>query len=418
MSKKEDTVKVKDLVEAISCRIPELEKEDIEEIVKLFFEEIKDVIKKGGRVELRNFGSFLLKRSSQEFFLNPRTRQKYYIKGKVKLVFKPGRELRTRLFLLPSASLDLGTQTFRLLLGKRYEDKIYFLLEKRENVRLGEGVVADGLIKKENFEKGLEILKEFKSLMEYYEVEDYMAVGTAVFRKAKNAEEFIKKAEEVAGIKIKILSPEEEAEYSFKGAIWGIQKIFGELPERYIIVDVGGGSTEIIFGSREEVLFTQSIELGAVMLKEFFNLSYPLSSKALNSLMEYVRKVIRERVSRIFIPDLLVITGGTASILGSLDLHLKEYSKERLHGHKLTEDKIRKIIKRLSGSSLERISQMRGMEKGREDIVLPGVIIIYELLSFFEKQELVIGEYGILESLLIELLENKKNSNKTRGEAC
>ncbi len=389
--------------EKLNHKFPEIEKEDLEYIIESFFEVIKEELKKGNRVELRDFGVFYLSKGRGMFFKNPKNLQNYYIKEKVRAIFKPGRNFKKRLNTPFLASFDLGTQTFRLCLGKHFDGKVYFLLKKRENVRLGEGLINHGKIGEEAFKRGIEALKRLKHLAEELEVEKYRAIGTAVFRKAENAEEFLKKAEEECGLKIEVISPEEEARLSLKGIIFGLKEL-GISVDDFITIDVGGGSSEFIRIKNGKVQWSKSIELGAVILKEIFNLKYPLSLKIVKSMRDYIRDKLKDLPEEQ--PRILIITGGTASILGSLDLKLSCYVPERLHGHKVEKNRIEKLINRLYGYDLLRLQKVKGMEKGREDIALPGLLIYSEILNHFRGDHFVISEYGILEATLLSLISD------------
>ncbi|MCD6489955.1 MAG: HU family DNA-binding protein [Thermodesulfobacterium sp.] len=399
----------RDLAKKLSYRFADIEKEDLEYIVDLFFEIIKKELKKGNRVEFRDFGVFTLKKSKGIMFYNPKNKQNYYIKGKYRILFKPGKELKQRLNTPFLASLDLGTQTFRFCIGKVVNGDVNFLMRERENVRLGEGLSREGIISSEAFKRGLECLKMFKEKLSRYEVKNYKAIGTEVFRKARNAEEFIDKVRKETGFEISIISPEEEASLTLKGISFGLEEL-GININKFVIADVGGGSTEIICVENNKKKWWKSIELGAVVLKELFNLRYPLNSKLMQSLKDYIRKIL----SSIPVDNSqeLVITGGTASLLGALDLKLKDYVPEKLHGHGVTKDRLEKLIKKLANFDLERLRRVKGMEEGREDIALPGLLIYSEIMEHFKKDSLVINEYGILEGTLLSLIEGYNNLPK------
>ncbi len=399
----------RDLAKKLSYKFADIEKEDLEYIVDLFFEIIKKELKKGNRVELRDFGVFTLKKSKGIIFHNPKNKQNYYVKGKYRVLFKLGKEFKQRLNTPFLASLDLGTQTFRLCIGKVVNGNVNFLIRERENVRLGEGLSREGIISLEAFKRGFECLKKFKEKLSRYEVENYRAVGTEVFRKAKNAEEFIDKARKEIGLEISAISSEEEASLSLKG-IWFGLKEFGINMDKFVTVDVGGGSSEIICIENNKKKWWKSIELGAVVLKEFFNLRYPLNSKLIQSLKDYIKEVLS--LIPVDNPQELVITGGTASLLGALDLKLKDYVPEKLHGHRVTKDRLEKLIKKLANFDLERLRRVKGMEEGREDIALPGLLIYSGILEHFKKDSLILNEYGILEGTLLSLIEDYNNLPK------
>lgn len=396
-------MKKKELIQKLSYKFPEIEKEDIKYILDLFFDLMKRALLNENRIEIRGFGVLYLTKGKGVFFTNPKNQQRYYIKEKIRPVFKLGKEFKERLNLPFLASLDLGTQTFRLCLGKHYKGNTYYLLNTRENVRLGEGLVNNKKISEKAFQRGIKVLKNFKKIMDTYEVKKYKAIGTAVFREAENASEFIEKAKKEAGIDINVISWEEEARLTLKGIKVGLKEVFPEIDD-FIVIDVGGGSSEIAYIENNKIKWIKSIKLGAVLLKEIFNLRYPLSSKILTSLRNYIQEEIKSLPK--IIPKIIVITGGTASILGSLDLKLTQYIPELLHTHRITLDRLEKLINRLSNLPIPRLSKVKGMEKGREDIVIPGMLIYSEILKYFNKSELIISEYGILEATLLSLIED------------
>lgn len=391
----------RELAQKLSYKFSDIDKEDLTYIVDLFFEIIKDELKKGNRIELRDFGVFTLKKTKGIIFQNPKNKQSYYVKGKYRILFKLGKEFKKRLNTPFLASLDLGTQTFRLCIGKKINGDVLFLMKKRENVRLGEGLGTKGIISPEAFIRGLESLKKFREELSRYGVENYRAIGTEVFRKAKNAEKFIERAKKETGFEIKVVSPEEEVDLSLRGIIWGMKEI-GINTENFVTVDVGGGSSEITCIKDGQRKWCKSIELGAVILKEIFNLRYPLNFKVIRSLRDY----IKEKISSIPTdsPEEIIITGGTASILGGIDLKLNQYIPEKLHGHRITRESLEKLIKKLSNFDLERLRRVKGMEEGREDIVIPGFLIYSGILEHFNKESVVLNEYGILEGTLLYLI--------------
>ncbi|QER41201.1 hypothetical protein F1847_00030 [Thermodesulfobacterium sp. TA1] len=389
-----------DLIESLSLKFGDIEKEDLKTIVELFFETLKEELKKGNRIEFRDFGVFLLKKNKGLIFKNPKNQQNYYVKNKLRVIFKLGKEFKDRLNLPFLASLDLGTQTFRLCLGKKVKKQLYFLVKRRENVRLGEGLVNQE-ISEESFIRGIETLKSFKALMDVYEVKAYRAVGTAIFRKAKNASSFLEEAKKI-GIDIEVVSPEEEILLSLKGVIYGL-KDQNLVRRKCLIVDVGGGSTEFMLSEKITPKWVKSLEIGAVSLKELFQLRYPVNYRVFKSIIDYLSDKLVELPQEEV--DHVIFTGGTASLLGALDLKLKIFSPYALNSHKISKDRIEKIIKKLANSDLERISKMKGMEKGREDIALPGALICFSVLEYFKKDSLILSVNGILEGTLLSLIE-------------
>jgi len=392
-------MKKKDLVEKLSYRFSDFDKEDLDYIVTLFFDVLKEELKKGNRIEFRDFGILFLKKTKGIIFKNPRNNQSYYVREKLRVLFKLGKEFKERLNAPYVAALDLGTQTFRLCIGKFYQNEVFYLIKDRVNVRLGEGLCVNGKISDEAFKRGIEGLKKFKKIMDEFGVKEYKAVGTAIFRKARNAKEFLEEAEKV-GVKIEVISPETEAQLGLEGIKAGLSEV-GIKAKNFLCIDVGGGSTEVVCVKNGKKDWVKSLDLGAVVLKDTFNLRYPVNGKVIDSLKSYIYEKLRELKEEDV--EELVITGGSASLLGSLDLKLKKYIPEKLHGHRITRDRIEKLVKKLSNFDLERLRRVKGMEQGREDIALPGILVYSCFLQHFNKSSLVLSEYGILEGALLSL---------------
>lgn len=392
----------REISERLLSYFPDLEKRDLDFLVDQFFEILSGALKEGKTIELRGFGVFKVIRTRSYMFNNPRNLQRYYLKSKVRAIFNMGKELKERLNAPLYASLDLGTQTFRMLFGKRVGDETFFLASFRENVRLGEGLADRGVISEPAIERAISALKKFKNLMQEHEIRDYYAVGTAVFRRAMNAEEVLLMVERELGIKVEVLSAEKEAELTLEGIKFGLKKLQVNF-NRALILDLGGGSTEFILLEGDRPLWIKSLDLGAVFLRDTFRLRYPVTKKTLQSLRDYIRDQLRVLPEDEI--DCLVITGGSASLLGRLDLRLQRYDPERLHGHRVTLERIEKLIERIGDLTLPRIRAMKGMEEGREDITLPGLLVYAEILRKYTKDELLISEYGILEASLLCLLK-------------
>lgn len=392
----------RDLAYKLSKTFSDIEERDLEYIVELFFKVLKESLKRGQKIELRGFGRFELTKAKPYFFTNPKNNQRYYLKEKIRVLFKLGKAFKERLNIPFMAGLDLGTQTFRLILGKYFLGELHFLKSFRENVRLGEGLEESGVISLQAKERALVVLKSFREILNKYQVEDYYAIGTAIFRKAQNAEEFLEEIRHTTGFQVQILTPEEEATLTKEGVLLGLTKLGLDL-KNFLVVDVGGGSTELIYFKEGVVNLTKSLNLGALILKDTFNLRYPLTTRTLHSIRHYVEDQLQSLPKDTF--EKIVITGGTASLMGSLDLKLTSYEPEKLHGLNITIDRLEKLIAKLSDYPLYRIKKIKGMEEGREDIALPGLIIYAEILKHFGGKDLLISTYGILEATLLYLLK-------------
>ncbi len=394
----------KDLVDELWLKFPDFRKKDLEIVLDLFFERLAQALREEQRIEIRGFGRFLVKTQKSRLFRNPKTGEVRQIPERKRIVFKVGKDLKERLNQEALASLDLGTQTFRLLVAKPEQAHLRVLFRKRINVRLGADLAQTGRISPEAFARGLEALKTFKKHLEQMEVSRFIAAGTAVFRQAANAKEFIEAARKL-GIEIQVLSPEEEAKLTAQGVLAGLKEAKKDL----VIVDVGGGSTEFIFcPSPGEVVSVQSLNLGSVVFtKAYLRHEIPKSFE-ISTCEEKISATLKD-LKIPFKPSKIIATGGTASCLVALHLGLEHYHPALIHGKTLTLDDLEDLFHRLRKMPLEERRALKGMEPGREDIILAGLLFFILILRHFNLYELRVSETGILEGLVLHLQASNPN---------
>ncbi len=395
----------KDLINRLAIYFPEFRKKDLEFIVDLLFERLTEALASQERIEIRGFGRFLVRQQKERLFTNPKTAETFTLPSRRRIIFKPGKDIKERLNQPTYASLDLGTQTFRLLMAKPANGHIRVIYRERENVRLGEGLAEKEKISPEAMERGLKALLRFRQLMDQLEVVDYFAAGTAVFRKADNIDEFLDKAVTETGIKIRVLSPEEEALFTVKGVLSGLENP----PDHVLIADVGGGSTELILIQEGKNHWKTSLELGAVSLTEGFFKHDPPTLTELEKAQNFIREVLEPLPDEVKQAQGFIGTGGTASCLAALVLELEHYVPDLIQGQTLTEKRLTDLFERLRSLSSKERARLKGMDHGREDIILAGLLVYLELMHYFGFRHLVVSETGILEGLLLHLLQSSTN---------
>ncbi len=393
----------KDLVNRLAVYFPDFRKKDLEYLVDLLFEKLTQALVEGQRIEIRGFGRFLLRPQKERLFTNPKTQEVRRLPARQRVIFKPGKDIKDRLNQPAYAALDLGTQTFRLIIGKPQAQGLRVLLRERKNVRLGEGLAHERRISPEAFSRGLHALKDLAKVLDDFQVKNYIAAGTAVFREAENANDFIQTAQKDLGLAIRILSPEEEAETT----LLGVQNSLPSLPSPLIVVDVGGGSSEIIYRG-EESIFKQSLPLGAVRLLDTFIHHDPPTLEEIKALCAHIKDILADLPQLPEAPRALIGTGGTASCLASLDLELEAYQPERSHGHQIKLHRLKELAEELRERSCDERAALKGMEPGREDIILPGLLIYIGLLEHLQIPLLTVSESGILEGLLRRAIEENQ----------
>jgi len=186
------------------------------------------------------------------------------------------------------AVIDLGTNSFHLLIAKVEKHGFEVLVKEKEFVHLASGGID--LIEEKSFNKGLEIIKKYKSIMDEYKVSDYKLFGTAGLRKAINSSDFRDEVKQQFGLEVDVIKGDKEAELIYRGV-----KTAVDITEHTrLIVDIGGGSTEFIIANNEQIFWKKSYQLGARVLKNKFHQHEPMSSREYNNLVSYVIDELHE----------------------------------------------------------------------------------------------------------------------------
>jgi len=222
-----------------------------------------------------------------------------------------------------------------------------------------------------------------------------VVIGTMALRRAKNREVFLKRLKKACGLDVRILSGEEEGYYSFISVSLGVK-------ERIIVCDIGGGSTEIVSGVGRSVDYIRSIPIGAVSLYERFIDSDPPSRDEVNKMLMFIESSLDE-IQRPY-GEIVVGIGGTVTTLAAIHMG-KEYSREAVEGIYLERDTVEKMIEMfMAKNSIER-RRIKGMEKGREDIILAGTGILYTILNWAGFDGVYVSTGGVRYGVLMEKIE-------------
>ncbi|HXX57248.1 MAG TPA: Ppx/GppA phosphatase family protein [Thermodesulfovibrionales bacterium] len=306
---------------------------------------------------------------------------------------------------MPSAAIDVGSNTLRLLIGSVTGDKVSRLYTDRVITRLAERLGETGRLGEENMKRSLSALKSFAGSMSRFGVRDVKAVGTSALRDAENSEAFIAAAYAESGIRIEVVSGRREAELTSRGVLAGFHHSTGAS----LIIDIGGGSTEWIVQDAE--VFCQTVPLGVVGLAENFLKTDPPAAAEIAALVGTIDMSLRSdgwdipTGTRQF--ERLVGTGGTITTLASIDLGLKKYDHEAVHMRRLTRSRLYRIRDRLIVLTLKERQDIAGLEAGRADLIIPGVLLTMRVMENFGFTEITASDSGLLEGLLKEIDDEK-----------
>jgi len=296
------------------------------------------------------------------------------------------------------ASIDVGSNTVRLLLGELTPGGVEPFLYERRITRLKGGQADNALLTPEAMARTGEALHDFAVLLDRHRPVACRVVGTAALRQAGNAGQFLQQTKERTGLAVEIISGEEEARLS----ALGVSAALEPAPSDNLIVDVGGGSTEFVLLKHRAVLFQESIPLGVVALAE----SGWSDSACLEQIDRQVASVLDRLVKTtgLSLTDCrLVGTAGTATTLAAMHLQMQVYDWRRVNNHRLTADDLNRMRVLLLGLSVEQREALPGMEVGRGDLILPGIGIFQALMRRLDTALLTVSDFGLLEGTLVDL---------------
>ena len=294
------------------------------------------------------------------------------------------------------AAIDLGTNTFRILIGE-YQNGNFEKIYRETNItRLGEGLFKSDLINEEAISRSISTLKKYRLITEKYNVNKTIAAGTSAFRNALNAEVLIKYFKNETGIEIDIISGKKEAELTVKGVLNSLQTSLNQ----FFHLDIGGGSTEISYISNGKIEFSHSFELGVVSLAENTGMNY----NNYITIVEYIRTTILENMN-IDVENYknipLVATSGTPIVVACILSSLKKYEASKVNEMIISIKQVEKIKEMLiKDSNSNKLEKYGPLLYGREDLIVPGVLILSETMKFLENDCMIISECGLLEGLL------------------
>ncbi|MBI4618805.1 MAG: Ppx/GppA family phosphatase [Desulfobacterales bacterium] len=297
------------------------------------------------------------------------------------------------------ASIDIGTNTIRLLIADTNETKkLKRILSKRNITRLGEGFIKKRKISGKAIQRSIKVLKEYLNLVNEYSAKKTLAVATSAVREAVNKNEFLMEIYRNTGLEIQVVSEKEEAGMTLTGVLSIINEVIG----RALVIDIGGGSTEFIIIEGKIPVTTHSLDLGAVYLTERFIHTDPPTSLELQNLREFIDKRLSSLPWVGFSFSSLLGTAGTITTLAAIDQEMSAYDPEKINKYSLTREAVKSIYNRLK--SLNRVERCStpGLERGREDIILAGTIVLLSIMETLNSNEITVSDFGLLEGIIMD----------------
>jgi exopolyphosphatase/guanosine-5'-triphosphate,3'-diphosphate pyrophosphatase len=313
------------------------------------------------------------------------------------------------------AAIDLGTNTVRALVSEA--DPVTGLVRRWADqivTRLGEGLARRGTLAPAAAERTLAAVRGYRDRARALGAAEVLLVATAAVRQARDGSEFLARLGAEPGIRSRMVSGEEEAALTLLGAAWGLGPVAGT----YALVDVGGGSTEVLVAEGAHVLSALSFTLGVVQLAERFFVRDPAEPGELAACRAHVDARFREEVwprIRPYRPTALVATAGTPTTLASLDLGLGTYDPARVQGYQLSVPAIERLTTRLAALPLADRARIPGLEPGRADVIIPGALVLAAALAGLGLRAAVVSDAGLREGILLDAVGWRPPSHPADG---
>ena len=305
------------------------------------------------------------------------------------------------------AVIDVGTNSVKLLVAEVVHRAVRPLLERSEQTRLGGGFYETHRLQPAAIARTARAVADFGVEAARWGPESVRVIATSAARDALNQVELIAAIENLSGLRVEVISGEQEADWAFRGVI--SDPVFAGRP--LLIVDVGGGSSEFILGGKEHQRFRHSFRLGTVRLLEQFKPSDPPTASEWRACSDHLRAFIELEIAPPLERELramktgevrLVGTSGTTSIMARLELGLTSFDRDKIEGARLTRRKVAGQRRHLWSLPLVERKKIAGLPADRADVILAGVAIYEALMEWFGFEELLVSTRGLRFAAVME----------------
>jgi exopolyphosphatase/guanosine-5'-triphosphate,3'-diphosphate pyrophosphatase len=293
------------------------------------------------------------------------------------------------------ASLDLGSNSTRLLIAEVSEEKFNTLERSHVVTKMAEGLEENGFISDEARKRVIKTLKTFLKQIKKHEVVEVFAVGTAAMRDSSNTDEFIDEIKRKLDIEVEIITGQQEGIITSLGVHHFMDNL-----QNYLIVDIGGRSTEFIYEDNNKVV-SHSLDLGVVTLTERYFSELPANREnILKAEQEVIEKISNLKISN---NKLLIGVSGTATSLGSIYLEQERFNEDPIHNIEISQlelTNIKNIVEKLSEPEI--ITKFNGVDPKRAKTITSGIVILENIMKRYENSSIIISKNDILEGLILK----------------
>ncbi len=309
--------------------------------------------------------------------------------------------------MIKKAIIDLGTNTFQLLIIEQDGQNFKTVHEESYAAKIGMGGISSGIITEEGIQRGVKGLQYFQQVFDKEGVtnENVLATATSAVRNAKNGDEFCQRVLDETGIKINVISGEEEATLIYEGVKLGMD--IGTEPS--MIMDIGGGSVEFIICDKNRIMYKQSFEIGGQRLMDKFMTSDPISPRSMGALRDYLEEQLLPLTNAVHQYAPVCVIGSAGSFETLIDMFcMKNYGhlppSEQISFDLPISEFYDSFLQLVSKNHDERMA-LAGMKELRVDMIVVGVCLIDFVLKRFDIQQIKVSNYALKEGVLSRILQ-------------
>ncbi|MES2266327.1 MAG: exopolyphosphatase [Bacteroidota bacterium] len=302
------------------------------------------------------------------------------------------------------AVMDLGTNTFHLLIAEGPANNFTEILHLTEGVKLGEGGINKGIIQPEAFERGIAAMKRFRNYIDANSVTQIRAIATSAIRSAANGQDFIRTVKEQAHIDIELISGQQEAAYIYEGI-----NASGCLNDNNaLIIDIGGGSVELIIGNTDEVLWKQSFEIGAARLMDKFHQTDPIPVTAIKEMSRYLDAKLIDLFGAAlrYKPVQIVGSSGAFESFAEVIERTKgrPFDLKKTKTYEFDTDDLLDLIELLIKSNHSLRASIKGIIPVRVDMIVVASLLTIYMMQKMGIPDVNMSTYSLKEGVLAQML--------------
>jgi exopolyphosphatase / guanosine-5'-triphosphate,3'-diphosphate pyrophosphatase len=302
------------------------------------------------------------------------------------------------------AVIDLGTNSTRLMIADVSDGEVHERERDTQVTRLGRGVDLSRRLSANGVEAVCATVADYLATAHAHEPDRTVAIATSAVRDADNGEVFLAELRERFDLAPRVIDGDTEARLTYRGATAG-READGEC---ILVCDIGGGSTELVIGCDEDVLFSASMQTGVVRQSERHISRDPPDQRELEALAGEVRSTLVETIAAKSppSPDRGIAVAGTPTSLAAIELELDPYDPAQVHGHRLSMRSAQTMLSRLATMPLHERFRVTGLQPGRAPTIVAGVVILIQVMRAFGLSEIEVSEHDILYGIALEAAAN------------